>query len=108
MFCRFGYAQTIDLNHTFALRPNLHVAYSMDCRNELFQNSYSRLSRSWRHQRYWSSHTRNLDARGVCVIIVGDKGKGDAEVYDSQDVRYEEWWSKKWGPQLVHTRYKNA
>ena len=48
---------------------------------------------------------RNLDGRGVRVIIVGDKGKGGAEVYDSQNVRYEEWWSKKWGPQLVRTRY---
>ena len=36
---------------------------------------------------------RNLNGRGVHVIIVGDKGKGSAEVYDSQDVRYEEWWS---------------
>ena len=36
---------------------------------------------------------RNLDGRGVHVIIVGDKGKGSAEVYDSQDVQDEEWWS---------------
>lgn len=36
-----------------------------------------------------------LDGRGVRVIIVGDKGKGGAEVHDSQDVRYEEWWGKK-------------
>ena len=48
---------------------------------------------------------RNLDGRGVRVVIVGDKGKGDSELYDSQNVRYEEWWSKKWGPQLVRTRY---
>ena len=26
---------------------------------------------------------RNLDGRGVRVIIVGDKGKGGAEAYDS-------------------------
>jgi fatty acid synthase subunit alpha len=50
---------------------------------------------------------RNLDGRGVRVIIVGDKGKGGAEVYDSQDARYEEWWSKKWGPQVVRTRHEN-
>jgi fatty acid synthase subunit alpha, fungi type len=48
---------------------------------------------------------RNLDGRGVRVVIVGDKGKGDSELYGSQNVRYEEWWSKKWGPQLVHIRY---
>jgi fatty acid synthase subunit beta len=49
---------------------------------------------------------RNLD--GVRVIILGDKGKGDTELYDSQNVRYEEWWSKKWGPQLVRTRYASC
>jgi fatty acid synthase subunit beta len=48
---------------------------------------------------------RNLDGRGVRVIVVGDKGKGGAEVYDLQNVRYEEWWRKKWGPQLVRSRY---
>jgi fatty acid synthase subunit alpha len=51
---------------------------------------------------------RNLDGRGVRVIVVGDKGKGDAELYDSQNIRYEEWWSKKWGPKLVRTRYANS
>ena len=48
---------------------------------------------------------RNFDGRGIWVAVVGDKGKGDAELYDSQEVRYEEWWSKKWGPKLVRTRY---
>jgi fatty acid synthase subunit alpha len=49
--------------------------------------------------------TGNLDGRGVRVIVVGDKGKDDAELYDAQNVQYEEWWSKKWGPRLVRTRY---
>jgi fatty acid synthase subunit alpha len=48
---------------------------------------------------------RNLDGRGVRVIVVGDKGRGGAEVYGLQNVRYEEWWRKKWGPQPVRTRY---
>ena len=51
-----------------------------------------------------SQRVSNLDGRGVRVIIVGDKGKGDTELYDSQNVQYEEWWSKKWGPQLIRTR----
>jgi hypothetical protein len=51
---------------------------------------------------------RNFDGRGIRVIVIGDKGKGDAELYDSQKVRYEEWWSKKWGPKLVRTRYAIA
>jgi hypothetical protein len=47
---------------------------------------------------------RNLDGRGVRVIVVGDRGKGDAELYDARDIKYEDWWSKKWSPSLVRTR----
>ncbi|KAF8907276.1 fatty acid synthase [Gymnopilus junonius] len=46
---------------------------------------------------------RNFDGRGVRVIVVGEKGKGDAELYSSLQVKYEEWWSKKWSPKLVRT-----
>jgi fatty acid synthase subunit beta len=48
---------------------------------------------------------RNLDGRGIRVIVVGDKGRGDTGLYDLQNVWYEEWWSKKLGPKLVRTRY---
>jgi|SRR5882762_849054 fatty acid synthase subunit alpha len=51
---------------------------------------------------------RNLDGRGARIIVVGDKGKGDAELYDPQNILYEEWWSEKWGPKLVSTRYANS
>ena len=34
--------------------------------------------------------SRNLEGRGIRVIIVGDKGKGDVELHDAQDVKYEE------------------
>lgn len=47
---------------------------------------------------------RELDGRGVRVVIVGEKGKNGAEIYDSTNVRRENWWSKKWAPQLVKTR----
>ena len=47
---------------------------------------------------------RNFDGRGVRVIVVGEKGKGDAELYSSVEVKYEEWWSKKWSPGLIKTR----
>ncbi|KAH0585247.1 hypothetical protein H2248_008491 [Termitomyces sp. 'cryptogamus'] len=46
---------------------------------------------------------RNLDGRGVRVIIAGDRGKGDAELYSGTEVIYEDWWSKKWSPSLVRT-----
>ncbi|KAJ7762020.1 fatty acid synthase [Mycena maculata] len=46
---------------------------------------------------------KNLDGRGVRVIVVGDRAKGDAELYDSQNVKYEEWWGKKFAPGLVKT-----
>jgi fatty acid synthase subunit alpha, fungi type len=47
---------------------------------------------------------RNLDGRGVRVIVIGDKGKGDVEFYTSSGVKYEDCWSKKWAPALVKTR----
>jgi fatty acid synthase subunit alpha, fungi type len=46
---------------------------------------------------------RNLDGRGVRVIVAGERGKGDAELFDSVRVKYEDWWSKKWSPSLVRT-----
>lgn len=47
---------------------------------------------------------RNLDGRGIRVIILGDKGRGEAELFDTEDVQYEEWWSKKYAPKLVKSR----
>jgi fatty acid synthase subunit alpha len=48
---------------------------------------------------------RNFDGRGVRVIVVGVRGKGDAELYNCLEVKFEDWWSKKWSPGLVRTRY---
>ena len=48
---------------------------------------------------------RNLDGRGVRVIVIGDKSKGAAELYDAKSIKREEWWSKKYAPSLVKTRY---
>jgi len=48
---------------------------------------------------------RNFDGRGIRVIVVGDKGKGDAELYSSVGANYEEWWSKRWSPNLIRSRY---
>jgi len=47
---------------------------------------------------------RNLDGRGVRVIVAGEKGKGDAELFNSLGVKYEASWNKKWAPGLVRTR----
>jgi fatty acid synthase subunit alpha len=47
---------------------------------------------------------RNFDGHGVRIIITGDKGKGDAELFYSLDIKYEPCWSKKWAPGLVRTR----
>ena len=51
---------------------------------------------------------RNLEGRGVRVIILGDKGRGEAELFDVDDVQYEEWWSKKYAPKLVKSRYAST
>ena len=47
---------------------------------------------------------RNLDGRGVRVIVIGEKGKGDAEFYSVRGVMKEPSWIKKWAPSLVKTR----
>ncbi len=47
---------------------------------------------------------RNLDGRGVRVIVVGDKSKRIAELFDAQSIKREDWWSKKYSPSLVKTR----
>jgi fatty acid synthase subunit alpha len=49
--------------------------------------------------------SRLLEGRGVQVVVVGDKGKGPAELYNSTTVKYEEAWTKKFSPRLVKTRY---
>ena len=47
---------------------------------------------------------KNFEGRGVRVVIAGDRAKGEVELFSSTDVKYEEWWSKKWSPSLVRTR----
>jgi len=47
---------------------------------------------------------RNLDGRGVRVIVVGERSKVGAELFECASVKYEDWWSKKWSPGLVRTR----
>jgi len=46
---------------------------------------------------------KNFEGCGVRVIVAGDRGKGDAELFSSLDVKFEEWWSKKWSPSSVRT-----
>ena len=38
----------------------------------------------------------NLEGRSVCVIILGDKGRGEVELFDVDDIQYEDWWNKKY------------
>ncbi|KAJ3916064.1 fatty acid synthase [Lentinula edodes] len=44
---------------------------------------------------------RNFDGRGVRVIVIGERGKGDAELYDSTTVQREDNWGEKYAPRLV-------
>ncbi|KAG2057424.1 hypothetical protein BDR06DRAFT_1005063 [Suillus hirtellus] len=41
--------------------------------------------------------------RGVRVVTLGDNGCGEAELFDTEEVKYDEWWSKKYTPKLVKT-----
>jgi fatty acid synthase subunit alpha len=47
---------------------------------------------------------RLLEGRGVRVVVVGDKSKGSAELYDHNVLKYEQAWAKKFAPRLVKTR----
>ena len=51
---------------------------------------------------------RNLEGRGVRVIVIGDKAKGTSELFDVQTIKREQWWSKKFMPNLVKTRYVSS
>lgn len=51
---------------------------------------------------------RNLEGRGVRVIVIGDKAKGTSELLDAQNIKNEQWWSKKFTPSLVKTRLVNC
>jgi fatty acid synthase subunit alpha len=46
---------------------------------------------------------RNWEGRGIRTLIVGDKGKGDLELYRASHVKYDEWWRNKYAPKLVRT-----
>ncbi|KAK7690523.1 hypothetical protein QCA50_005621 [Cerrena zonata] len=46
--------------------------------------------------------SRNLEGRGVRVIVTGNKAKGTSELF-GQTIRREVWWSKKFTPNLVKT-----
>jgi fatty acid synthase subunit alpha, fungi type len=48
---------------------------------------------------------RNLDGKGVRMIVLGEKGKGDSEFFSIQDVQYAQSWHNKWSPKLVKTRF---
>jgi hypothetical protein len=70
MFRRFGHAETVDLNCMFALRSNR-------C---LFNGRLRRTSPRPLLMPSTLVTARNLDGRGVRVVVVGEKGKGSAEV----------------------------
>ena len=48
---------------------------------------------------------KNFEGRGIRVIVAGDKCKGDTELFGPLDVKYKDWWSKKWSPSLVRKSY---
>jgi len=45
-----------------------------------------------------------LEGGGVRVIVIGDKGKGDAELFGPNAVKNEDKWDERFAPSLVKTR----
>jgi malonyl CoA-acyl carrier protein transacylase len=48
---------------------------------------------------------RNLEGRGVRIIVPGEKGKVGAEVYAAKGTKPETKWVEKYSPKLVKTKY---
>lgn len=46
---------------------------------------------------------RNMEGRGIRTIVIGEKGKGAAELYSVSDVNYETCWNKTFAPRLIKT-----
>jgi fatty acid synthase subunit alpha len=46
---------------------------------------------------------RDLEGRGIRVIVIGEKEKGGAEVIDSSTIKRETAWGAKHKPQLAKT-----
>ena len=47
---------------------------------------------------------RNLEGRGVKVVVPGEKGRVGAEIYASVGSKKEVKWIENYGPKLVKTR----
>jgi len=47
---------------------------------------------------------RNFDGKGVRVIVIGERGKGDAELYNSTEIKREKNWAEKYAPRLVKSK----
>ncbi|WRT68297.1 uncharacterized protein IL334_005273 [Kwoniella shivajii] len=46
---------------------------------------------------------RATEGRGVRIVVVGEKGRAAAELYDANNVKREPIWAKEWSPKLVKT-----
>ena len=42
-----------------------------------------------------------MEGRGIRTIVIGEKGKGAAELYSVSDVNYETCWNKTFAPRLI-------
>ncbi|KAF5389975.1 hypothetical protein D9757_013855 [Collybiopsis confluens] len=47
---------------------------------------------------------RNFDGKGVRVIVIGERGKGDAELYNPTSLVREDNWVEKYSPRLVKSK----
>lgn len=47
---------------------------------------------------------RTFDGKGVRVIVIGERGKGDAEFYSSVVIKREDNRGEKYAPRLVKNK----
>jgi hypothetical protein len=89
LFCRLRFARDQRLHYPFAVGSIFCVAHPLDP-----------VTKSATHAVDFSpSATSLLTAKSMDrwgVIVVGDRVKGKTELYSSEKVKYEEWWTKKY------------
>ncbi|KAJ3768531.1 MaoC like domain-containing protein [Lentinula raphanica] len=88
--------------HSFPLQSNSNVTCALGKSDE-FPEGGDSCVRLWTW-RDWCSHCTKSGGKGVRVIVIGERGKGDAELYDAKAIQREENWSEKYTPRLVKCR----
>ena len=51
---------------------------------------------------------RNLEDRGIRVIVVGEKGPGGAEFYSGSSLKYDKCWADEYAPTVSEAKVRTV